>query len=482
MSESWYSALCSYKSVKFVRVTNKTLVCTYYSLLLLVLLYVIVFSLIIGKGYQGIDYPIGTVTPKVKGVGVVPDEQTDSELYEGTVWTADDMVIPAEANALFVTTRYLITHQNRSTCAGNDDTKECNDRGMTCTKNEIDSEYGIYTGNCLNNSTCEVSGWCPLEEDHEGTMYVDNVGAWTVFFKVNLRFPEFDTDKSNALDKYGSAPTEGYNLFTIDEILEMAGDNLEDVKKKGAILLFSSKFTCNLDKSEDDQCDPEFEVFRIDNAEGTISPGFNYREVRYDHDFDERDLIKRWGIRIIFVIDGEAGKFDWIATAITIGAGLGFFAVATLVTDFIMDSCIEQDYTSLKYTDVLPGMFSSPSVALSRMGRESGEDAVIDVDPVNSDAVRDHAATDPLISRDSEQNADYSAIENKSDDNKIQATNTIVSAASKKNAEHSAIDSEPNENKPDIKDPLLSAISEENADHSAIDTKPDDSKIDAQEI
>ena len=86
------------------------------------------------------------------------------------------------------------------------------------------------------------------------------------------------------------------------------------------------RFSCNMDLSKKHQCDPKYDVFQIDNEEGTISPGFNYRETRYNDDFNERDLIKRWGIRIIFVIDGEAGKFSMIAALVTIGAGLSFFA------------------------------------------------------------------------------------------------------------------------------------------------------------
>jgi len=364
--------------------------------MLIVLTYVVVFSLIMDKGYQYVDYPIGTITPKVKGVSVVPPEEEGAKLYEGTIWNADDMVIPAEEGALFITTKYLITHQNRSTCPGNEDTKLCNDKDFPCIENEFDTQYGMYTGECLNNSTCEIAGWCPLEEDKFGAKVVTNVGSWQVFFKVNLRFTEFESDKSNALDKYGTQPTSGYNLFTVDEILEMADTTIADVQDKGAILLFSTKFSCNMDLKTNHQCDPKYDVFQIDNEEGTISPGFNYRDVRYNDDFDERDLIKRWGIRIIFVIDGEAGKFNMIASLLTIGAGLSFFAVATLVTDFIMDGCIDHKdkYKGLKYQDVDPDFFNTPSVSLSR-ARE---------DPV----VRN---TDPLVSGATEENADYSAID-----------------------------------------------------------------------
>eukprot|EP00493_Phyllostaurus_siculus_P010998 UN11153 len=40
----------------------------------------------------------------------------------------------------------------------------------------------------------------------------------------------------------------------------------------------------NMDLKTNHQCDPKYDVFQIDNEEGTISPGFNYREVRYNDD------------------------------------------------------------------------------------------------------------------------------------------------------------------------------------------------------
>jgi len=378
--ESWLDAFRTYKSVKFVRVTNTTLAVTYYSLMLLVVIYVIAFSMVANKGYQKFTIPVGTVSPKIKGTGIVRPEG-GKELYEGTIWTAEDMVMASEANAAFIATRYLITQQNRGICpmeTGKD--HDCS-QDSECAANEVDAEFGVYTGTCNTTSSggtgsCNLAGWCPLENDHVGVQDLDYVGNWTIFFKVNIRFPDFDIDKTNAEDQDGNGvPKDGYNLFTLNEILEMAGQKLSAGSKKGAIILFTTKFECNLDKSKNDQCEPEYTAHRIDNVEGTISPGFNYRSVYYSDEFGSRDLWKKYGVRIIFVIDGHGGKFDWIQTAVTIGAGIGFFGIATLITDLVMDSFVDKadKYSGMKYEDINSDIEKTPS--LSRRHRPS--DALI---------------------------------------------------------------------------------------------------------
>ena len=55
------------------------------------------------------------------------------------------------------------------------------------------------------------------------------------------------------------------------------------------------------------------------------SPSNEKSRFDYNNELVLRNLVKRYGIRIIYSIDGQAGKFDFASLTITLGAGLGFF-------------------------------------------------------------------------------------------------------------------------------------------------------------
>ena len=70
-----------------------------------------------------------------------------------------------------------------------------------------------------------------------------------LFNEVNIEFNDFGVGKTNALAKDGKKPVKGYNLFSIQEIVEMSGSNWTEALDTGAIILFTTKFNCNLDKA-----------------------------------------------------------------------------------------------------------------------------------------------------------------------------------------------------------------------------------------
>jgi len=321
----------SYNTIKFVKVENRTLACIYNILFLALVVYVIGVTIIWNKGYQKVGEPLGTTSAKVKGTALIKNGTED------LVYNSDDFVTPsAEADALFVTTKYIFTPQEQTTCEGTKKVGKCEDG---CKEGKLNwAGFGKTTGECPDGyEFCEVQTWCPIETE-DNSIEVGNVENWTIFFKVNIEFPEFGVSKTNALAKDGKKPIKGYNLFTLREIVEMAGANWTQAADTGAIIQFTTTFDCNLDKKDEaDQCNPVYKAHRIDDVSGTISPGFNFRSVAYNGQMEERLLMKRWGIRIIFTIDGEAGKFDVFAMLLTLGAGVGFFGIATVVCDLLLE-------------------------------------------------------------------------------------------------------------------------------------------------
>ena len=56
------------------------------------------------------------------------------------------------------------------------------------------------------------------ENDKVNIKVVDNVGNFTIFYKVNVRFPNFKVDKSNAQESVSTSPQHGYNLLSVKDM------------------------------------------------------------------------------------------------------------------------------------------------------------------------------------------------------------------------------------------------------------------------
>ena len=105
-----------YDTVKVVQIRSWKLGLIHYSIMLGILIYVILFSIILEKGYQATDFPVGATMIKVKGVGY----QVDAQGVQ-VVWDEHDVTIPAlESNSIFLTTNAVSTpSQTRAFCDGN---------------------------------------------------------------------------------------------------------------------------------------------------------------------------------------------------------------------------------------------------------------------------------------------------------------------------------------------------------------------------
>ena len=133
-------ALCQYKSIRFIQVKNKKLACIYYSLILLVLAYVIGFTIVYNKGYQVKDEVAGTTGIKIKGSGSIGNDTNYTDITELTPLDAIDLVRPAmEENAFFLTTAMTVTpNQTQEICDGNpNEAPECTSTNTDPCKEEF---------------------------------------------------------------------------------------------------------------------------------------------------------------------------------------------------------------------------------------------------------------------------------------------------------------------------------------------------------
>mmetsp|Transcript_38665 Transcript_38665/g.61717 ORF Transcript_38665/g.61717 Transcript_38665/m.61717 type:complete len:392 (+) Transcript_38665:19-1194(+) len=338
------SLLCEYKSVRFIRVRNVKLSILYWIIMFFVLLYVVLGTVWYEKGYQDTDTASGTTSAKIKGSASIGD--VNGPLQDLIPFDAMDLVQPSmEENSFFlITARTITPNQTRQIdCPGNDDVPTCSSTDtLNCTQQLYDADsQGLYTGICGNNGRCEMYSWCPLENDTNYDVF-NGIGAFTVFVKVDINFEQFGVSRTNIYEQSpgNRAPELGYNLFVVDEMLGNATNgavtNVSQIAGTGAILLVSSIWNCDLDKGED-ECNPEWSFSRIDGKKNTISRGFNFRTVSYDTSETTRYLRKYYGIRTIFIVEGEARKFSVFALTVTFGAGLAYIGIAAVITDFVLE-------------------------------------------------------------------------------------------------------------------------------------------------
>ncbi|XP_062392237.1 P2X purinoceptor 1-like isoform X2 [Sardina pilchardus] len=312
-----------------------------------VLAYIIGWVFIYEKGYQIEDSAIGSVLTKMKGVGHTSEDE------EERVWDVADYVFPEQGDASFVVmTNYIITERQKQ-----DKCPELNDGKNSCTTDK-DCEGGRYkrymTGKCVNNKTCEVRAWCPVEDDRTipDPPLLMSAENYTLFIKNSVTFPQFGVVRSNLVEGVDSSYIKRclYHetnsplcpIFKLGDIVRLSGFNFQQIAKVGGAIGILIDWVCNLDYNIK-HCKPKYYFHGLyGNARETdkarASVGYNFRHAKYymENSTEMRTLMKVFGIRFNVIVRGLARKFDIIPTLTAIGSGVGIFGVATVVCDLVL--------------------------------------------------------------------------------------------------------------------------------------------------
>jgi len=308
--------LLFYDTIKFVTVTNWQLGLLHRVIQLVVVLYIAVYAIWFNQGYQKISPVEGVLYTKVKGVAA------DSN---GNVYDAADVVIPSvEAQALFISTKFLATQQTAgNTCVDPDKANTCN-TDADCVVGTTTS-FGQVQNQCTKGQ-CEIKGWCPVEDETKPLVSLNGVQNWTVYMRSHVLYPTFQLTANNA-----DQAKLGYNIFAISTIL---GDqlNFTQISGTGAIISVLIDWSCNLDHGAEN-CRPTFTFLPVG-----ASAGFNFRDANYapTSPLTTRVLTKYYGIRFVFQVTGTGRKADVATTVITIGSGVALVSVAALIVDYFI--------------------------------------------------------------------------------------------------------------------------------------------------
>jgi hypothetical protein len=249
---------------------------------------------------------------------------------------------------------------------------------------------GVTTGKCVNTNDrrtqeqrmavraegymCELYAWCPVEyEEANANNVLPQVSNFTLFVRVDGRFPQLEP--STTFSNFeNSKLVWNQNLFYLGDLVAAAElgvdlpvepvqdilkparlpvEHFERILEKGAEIVVSLVWNCDLDRTND--CTTSLRVDRIDGGKG-----FNYRSATTFTDpvtgETVRDVVKRYGLRVVFRIEGKGGKFDFMTLGVVLGSGLGLLGVATVIADlFLHTSKRLRPYQEAKFERVEEG-------------------------------------------------------------------------------------------------------------------------------
>uniref|UniRef100_A0A672J039 P2X purinoceptor n=1 Tax=Salarias fasciatus TaxID=181472 RepID=A0A672J039_SALFA len=359
--------LCQYETNKLVRIQSVRLGSLKWSLNAVILL-VICLMMLWNRKYQQFDLVVSSVTTKVKGVAQI---QLPGEGQ--LVWDSVDYSGPAqEKNSFFVMTNVIVTKgQTQGKCP------EVPWNGRLCVSDKdcqkgasTPQSNGVQTGSCVKfdllKKTCEVSAWCPVEATKAPPRPALLAAAenFTVLIKNNIRFPAFNFTRRNILpwmnDSYLKSCQRKTDslcpIFRLGDIVREAGESFTEMAVEGGVLAVQIKWDCNLDYVLQ-HCRPWYSFRRLDEKQSnkTLYPGLNFRFAKYNmvNGVEERMLYKAFGIRFDVIVFGQAGKFSIISLIIYIGSTLSYYALTTVLLDWLIGtSCysaeIGQNYSEKK--------------------------------------------------------------------------------------------------------------------------------------
>ena len=174
----------------------------------------------------------------------------------------------------------------------------------------------------------------PLENDEP---LFGETKKFTLLIKNSIQFREYNVRRRNILTNNKTYLTSCRNnektdpycpIFVLDDIVKRAGEDYDKIAKKGAVIGIYIKWNCNLDFNIN-KCKPVYSFNRMDDPNVVLSKGWNFRYSNYFKD-GSRTLHKAIGIRFIFLVEGKAGKLNFIPLFVNIGSGLGLLAIVSV--------------------------------------------------------------------------------------------------------------------------------------------------------
>uniref|UniRef100_U3JWK8 Uncharacterized protein n=1 Tax=Ficedula albicollis TaxID=59894 RepID=U3JWK8_FICAL len=283
-------SLLDYKTAKFSVTRNRRVGLLHR--LLSALGYLLGWVLLLRKGYQERDAaPRVAVVTKVKGA-------VAAEAAGRRLWDAADLTWPPQGeNVVFLVTHFTATTQQvQGTCPESPSVLDgmCTEDADCPMGSPVVHGNGIKTGKCLmfnaTHSTCEIYGWCPVEDDTlPRKPLLAEAENFTVFIKNTVHFTKFNFSRCNTLQTtdpsyfksctYDPVFNPFCPVFRVRDMVEAAGKNFGDLALLGGIIRVLIEWNCDLDHPAT-QCQPQYSFRLQDTMYNFSSDGCSERSSR----------------------------------------------------------------------------------------------------------------------------------------------------------------------------------------------------------
>jgi hypothetical protein len=323
----------AYETVKWVRVLDRRLGLVYYTVLILIIAYVVIYVCIIEKQYLDFEKSSGWIV-----VQVLNHQKSDL----GITWDVYDRITnPGEQGAVFIPTRILITK-------GQTQEGFCESIMHSCTTPEecdIDNEM-LQKSECVNGH-CMRRQWCPAEDPSAATtqtQYLEfgNVELW---FSTYVHYHKFQLDVATTDERSEIMyPMKRANTYPLHDLIRMANLDPEEVIENGALLIANALLYCDLDA---DSCDSKIETINVDTRSGY---NYAFTHVYFEDGVRKRDVLRMYGIRVLAFATGFGKQISFQMIVLQLSSAIALMMVAQSAADFVLMSLIAErkHYTDQK--------------------------------------------------------------------------------------------------------------------------------------
>jgi len=395
----------SYKTVKIVDIRDKRLGLLHYVCMLGIFIYIIIYTIIVAKGYLSIEIPVGNARLQWRrgynqfpignvSANTIPDPTPPQYLpYCGQTNAGIPLVITSNVNPSFCytpspgETNYIYVYENYP-CFYWD---------------EVDAVYPSTEANAIHLTTrvsdtvqqlsCDLLNYtCAYTSvGSTQTYYVADVENFTLFIDHTMKASKSGISRNgryipgNLVDQNGNSLNAPPGQLPWNAFPNIIGqDNQTDIIQLRTILATMPDVpVLDMQSDSDNTCSSTFRytgvlillLIRYDNT-WTYTPSnvkyslqflpfgqteYKATEVVYlnagvannslGYDISNRVSRSRHGVRFVVAVSGTIGVFSFQTLLITFVSGMGLLAVATTIVDLLATSILPQRkiYSAYKY-------------------------------------------------------------------------------------------------------------------------------------
>jgi len=342
----------SYDTYKIVTIRDHRLGLIYWSTILLIIFYIMIYCFGIDRRHQETDPGLGTVMTNFKGKAYKKGDKS-------VVFDEADLRHPEiEPSGAFIMTKRVVLNQKfGGSCVDYDNLEACPCSG----------------GSVCNGEYCESHGWCPSLGDANArdppssaqVTEVEGLEDTILQIHAGIAFPF----AGNYFFVASPGPGQpDLTNITLGDLLSHAKPPLKvsDLADTGAIIGVTFLWSCELTTFRNlmgdlgdvptglgeaqESCPYHLEVSRLDGGQG-FSQKTSKKEggVR-----DVRDAVYTMGLRIIVESSGVGLRVSLVLIVIQMGSMFSLLKMAQMLTDWLMARCFpdrQQAYYKAKIED-----------------------------------------------------------------------------------------------------------------------------------